>query len=388
MSNINDYLLWRGDIPLSNKFIFNEIDSMILARFSYLRFDKIKMTSEETIETISNKMRALNNEEFLYNGDKELITNLGNSVRFKEMTVSDYIKIEDKKTEKQFGAITIHISNKELYISFIGTDNTINGWKEDFNMSFMDNVPCQLAGKEYLEKIANKYKNKKIRIGGHSKGGNVAVYSAITANKEIQNMIIKVYNYDGPGFSKEIIKQYGNTYIINKIETYLPQDSIIGRILERKEKTTVVLSIEKGIYQHDIYSWQVFKNDITKLEKNTQTSEDIRKTLTNWLNDTTIEQRKIFIDSVFELFYSTQANTFEDISNNLSTSIPKILKSYNEISKEDKKLITKMLQTFAKIYLDVIKEKENNRWLVIKERYKNESKKKREEFEEKHFKKR
>ena len=386
MSNINDYLLWRGDIPLSNKFIFNEIDSMILARFSYLRFDKIKMTSEETIETISNKMRALNNEEFLYNGDKELITNLGNSVRFKEMTVSDYIKIEDKKTEKQFGAITIHISNKELYISFIGTDNTINGWKEDFNMSFMDNVPCQLAGKEYLEKIANKYKNKKIRIGGHSKGGNVAVYSAITANKEIQNMIIKVYNYDGPAFSKEIIKQYGNTYIINKIETYLPQDSIIGRILERKEKTTVVLSIEKGIYQHDIYSWQVFKNDITKLEKNTQTSEDIRKTLTNWLNDTTIEQRKIFIDSVFELFYSTQANTFEDISNNLSTSIPKILKSYNEISKEDKKLITKMLQTFAKIYLDVIKEKEINRWLVIKERYKNESKKKIEEFEEKHLK--
>ena len=254
-------------------------------------------------------------------------------------------------------------------------------------MSFMDNVPCQLAGKEYLEKIANKYKNKKIRIGGHSTGGNVAIYSAITANKDIQNRIIKVYNYDGPGFSKEIIKQYGNTYIINKIETYLPQDSIIGRILERKEKTTVVLSIEKGIYQHDIYSWQVFKNDITKLEKNTQTSEDIRKTLTNWLNDTTIEQRKIFIDSVFELFYSTQANTFEDISNNLSTSIPKILKSYNEISKEDKKLITKMLQTFAKIYLDVIKEKENNRWLVIKERYKNESKKKIEEFEEKHLKK-
>jgi len=387
MANINDYLLWRGDIPISSKFKFNEIDSMILARFSYLRFDKIKMTSKETIETISNKMKDLNNDEFLYNGDKELITNLGSSIRFKDMIVSDYVKIDDKEIEKQFGAVTIHISDKELYISYIGTDSTINGWKEDFNMAFMDNVPCQIAGKEYIKKVAKKYEDKKIRIGGHSKGGNVAVYSAITADKVLQKRIIKVYNYDGPGFSKQTIEEYGNESIINKVETYLPQDSVIGRILHRKEKTTVVLSIEKGIYQHDIYSWQVFKNDLTRLDKNTQASEDISKALTNWLNDTTQEQRKIFIDSVFELFYSTEANTFADISGTLSTSVPKILKSYNEISKEDKKLITQMLQTFAKLYIEVIREKENDRFNNLKEHYKNERKKKLEEFEEKHFKK-
>lgn len=387
MANINDYLLWRGDIPICSKFKFNEIDSMILARFSYLRFDKIKMTNKETIETISNKMKDLGNNEFLYDGDKELITNLGKSVRFKDMVVSDYVKTNDKETEKQFGAITIHVSDKELYISYIGTDSTINGWKEDFNMAFMNNVPCQLAGKEYVEKIAKKYE-KKIRIGGHSKGGNVAVYSAITVNNEIQKRIIKVYNYDGPGFSKGIIEKYGNTAIINKVETYLPQDSIIGRILGRKEKTTVALSIEKGIYQHDIYSWQVLQTDLVKLDKNTQTSEDISKTLTNWLNNTTPEQRKIFIDSVFELFYSTEANTFTDISNTLSTSVPRILKSYNEISKEDKKLITQMVQTFAKIYLKVIREKESDKFNSLKEHYKNESKKKVEEFEAKHFRKR
>ena len=117
MSNINDYLLWRGDIPICSNAKFNEIDSMILARFSYLRFDKITMKSKETIGSISKKMKDLKNEEFLYNGDKELITNLGKSDRFKDMIVTDYVKVNDKEAEKQFGAVTIHISDKEMYIS-------------------------------------------------------------------------------------------------------------------------------------------------------------------------------------------------------------------------------------------------------------------------------
>ena len=95
--------------------------------------------------------------------------------------------------------------------------------------------------------IAEKYNIARIRIGGHSKGGNVAIFSAISANEKLQKRIIKVYNYDGPGFNKDIIDKYGNKSILNKLETYLPQDSIVGRILDHKEKTTVVLSLEKGI---------------------------------------------------------------------------------------------------------------------------------------------
>ena len=126
MSNINQYLLWRGDIELDNKYVFNEIDSMILARFSYLRFDEIEMNSKENVEEVSNKMKYLDDDKFLYNGDKELITNLGKSERFKNMLITDYVEIEDSKIEKQFGAVTIHISEEELYISFIGTNSTIN----------------------------------------------------------------------------------------------------------------------------------------------------------------------------------------------------------------------------------------------------------------------
>lgn len=170
MANINDYLIWRGDLPINSICKFNEIDSMILARFSYLLFNKIKMQKEETIASISNKMKDFDNEEFRYNGDKEMINHLGQSDRFKNMLVTDFIEINDKKTEKQFSAITVHISNKELYVSFIGTDNSIIGWKEDFNMAFMHEIPAQLEGLKYLKYIATKYPESKIRIGGHSKG--------------------------------------------------------------------------------------------------------------------------------------------------------------------------------------------------------------------------
>lgn len=357
MANINDYLLWRGDIPISKKFKFNEIDSMILARFSYLLFNKIDISSKETIETISKKMKNFDNKEFLYYGDKELITYLGESKRFKNMVVTDYVEINSRENENQFSAITIHISKLEMYISFMGTDDTINGWKEDFNMSFMENVPCQIAGKNYLEKVSKKYPYKKIRVGGHSKGGNVSIYSAITVSPKLQNKIVKIYNYDGPGLNKNIINKYENDKIINKIETYIPQDSVIGRLLNHKEKMTISLSMEKGILQHDIYSWQVLKDDLIKLEKNTNISENIDKTLTDWLEATTAEQRKIFVDIIFELIYSTEANTFGEIYRNLPLNITKILKRYSKVSSDDKKIMAEMIKIMMTSYKDTVRKK-------------------------------
>ena len=220
------------------------------------------MKKKETISSISYKMKDFKNDEFRYNGDKELITNLGKSIRFKNMKVTDFVENNERENEKQFGAITIHINEEEMYISFIGTNASIYGWKEDFNMAFMDNVPCQIDGKEYLKRISKKYPNKKIYVGGHSKGGNVAIFAAITAEQEIKRKIIKVYNYDGPGFNKQILSKYGEEKIINKIETYFPQESIIGRVLNHEEKCSVVLSNQKGIFQHDIYSWQVLGKDM------------------------------------------------------------------------------------------------------------------------------
>ena len=354
MANINEYLVWRGDIPINKEFEFNEIDYMILARFSYFPFDRIDLKEIETIESISKKMEKFKNEEFNYNGDKELITNLGKSERFKNLLITDYVKNNDIKVEEQFSAITIHISEEEMYISFVGTDGSILGWKEDFNMSFMENVPAQISGKEYTEKMAKKYPNKRILLGGHSKGGNVAVYSAITVSEEIQNKIIKVVNYDGPGFNKKFIQNIKNKDIMSKIYTYIPQDSVIGRIMEHEEGYEVVQSTEKGIYQHDIYSWQVERDRMIKLKSTTKSSETINDTMRNWLENTTPEQRKVFFDGIFDIFFSTSANTFSEIS--WMKNAPKIFEAYREFSEDDRKTILSMLKLFGKAYFESLKE--------------------------------
>lgn len=381
MANINDYLLWRGDLPINNKYKFNELDSMILARFSYLRFDKIKMNAVETIGSIAEKMQVLDNDEFRYNGDKELITYLGVSTRFKDMVVTNYEKNDNKEFVKQFGAITIHISEKELYVSFLGTDSSITGWQEDFNMTFLSNVPCQIAGLEYLNQRAEEFPNKKIRIGGHSKGGNVAIYASIRADQSIQDRIIKVYNYDGPGLKRDILKKYYKKEIVKKMETYIPQDSVIGRLLIHKEKCRIIYSVQNGILQHDIFSWQVLKDDLIDIKENTQRSEEIHRMVIDWLENTTNEQRRIFICTVFELFYSTEAKSFGEISKSLTTSVPRILKKYGELDKADKDVLIKMIKLFGKIYWSMFKDRESLRI----ENYKLEGKRKFETIQEKYI---
>lgn len=349
MANINDYLDWRGDIPISKEFPFNEVDNMILSRFSYLIFDKIIMEEKETIESIYKKMRDFKNEEFNYNGDKELITKLGQSTRFKNMVVTDYVKNNDSEIEKQFSAITVHNSKKEMYISFFGTDKSIVGWKEDFNISFMENIPSQTEGVEYTKMIAEKYPRERIRIGGHSKGGNIAIYAAITVPEKIQKRIIDVVNYDGPGFNMKKVNENKGKDILNKIFTFIPQESIFGRIMEHAEKCEVILSIEKGVYQHDIYSWQVLRDKMVRAESLTDESNRINNKITNWLENTTPDQRKIFVDSVFEIFYSTEANNFEEI--NWIKNVPTIISAYKGLSPEDRKTLIEMITLFGKYFI-------------------------------------
>lgn len=368
MGNINDYLDWRGDIPIIKEFKFNEVDSMIMARFSYLIFNKIKMKPSQTIKELSSLMSDFDNSSFRYNGDKNLITKLGKSKRFKNLIVTDYVENNDVERIKQFSAITIHLPKNELYISFLGTDSSVYGWKEDFNMAYMENVPSQIAGKEYLEKIASKYPNEKIRIGGHSKGGNVAIYASISASKEIQNRIIKVYNYDGPGFNELMVKSLGTANnILPKIESYIPQDSIIGRVMEHREKICVIKSLEKGILQHDIYSWQVLGKNIVKAKNVTKDSEIINKMFIKWLNETSIEKRRLFCDSIFGLLFSTEEATFKGISENLTTSIPKIIKAYQNIPKNEKKEVINMVKLFFTSYYKAYKEEKPKSKSKIKE---------------------
>lgn len=355
MANIHDYIKWRGDLPINDQFPFNELDNLVLARLSYMIFNKITMTQVETIGSVSDKMKDFLNEEFIFNGDKELITLLGMSNRFKNMIITDYVQNNDASIEQQFSAITIHISESEIYVSYCGTDSSILGWKEDFNLAYMENIPAQFSGLEYIKSIASKYVNTRIHVGGHSKGGNVAIYAAIFADESIQNRIIDVVNYDGPGFDQKILDSIPNPSIIDKITTYLPQGSVIGRLMEHKGKIFIVHSDAKGILQHDIFSWSVMKDEFIRFYKWTNGSEIMNNSVCEWLKNTTPEKRKIFIDSIFELLYSTSAETFNGFTKVLVQKLPTIIKTYSNLSDEDKSVMIEMLKLFIKSYYDSLK---------------------------------
>lgn len=358
MSSINDYIKWRGDLKLSSEHKFNELDSLILARFSYLIFHKIEMNKVETIESISKKMAHFKNNEFLFNGDKEMITLLGKSRRFKDLKVTDYVRNNSKKEEQQFSALVIHISKKSLYISFVGTDENIYGWKEDFNMAFMDEVPCQKLGTSYLNQIAKKYWYKKIRIGGHSKGGNIALYSALTANKSIQKRIIKVYNYDGPGLNESIYSKHNNKNIINKMETYLPQDSIIGALFEHKEKITTVKSNQTFLLEHDIFSWEVLKDDLVLSTVKFNKSAGLDKAIKDYFANTTKEERKIVVDTFYDILEKSKIESTYDLFKKYPIILPKMLLKYKSLSKTDRTKILSLINAIIKTYL--IKNKKVN----------------------------
>lgn len=202
MANIFDYIKWR-DIEFE-RVEFNEIDNLILSRISYFPFDHIINEKEKiTLKQAYEKLKDRNkNEIFLQKEDIDFFPMLANSKRFGNIILSNYINKIDIEKEKQFSAITITLPNKTMYIAYRGTDNTIIGWKEDFNMSFQDLIPSQIDAVKYLENVAKNNKAKLI-IGGHSKGGNLAVYAAIYCNKKIKDRILAVYNNDRPRVSRK-----------------------------------------------------------------------------------------------------------------------------------------------------------------------------------------
>lgn len=347
MANIFDYMNWR-DLKLK-QVGFNEIDNLILARLSYFPFDGYLEGGEEiTIKEAYRRYQETGTTgRILQQEDIDLYPVLANSTRFGNMILTNYINKIDPVQEKQFSAITILMEDNTMYVAYRGTDNTIVGWKEDFNMSFSELIPAQTDATEYLEKVAKQYK-RKIRVGGHSKGGNLAVYAATFCEPKVQKRIINVYNNDGPGFCDKVIASQEYQTILDKVHTYIPQTSIIGRLLNHQEKITILKSTQTGIMQHDLYSWQVLGGEFVKDEL-TNSSEFIDRTITNWLKEVSPEQREKFIDTLFEILNATQAETLSDISSKVFSNAKTMIRTYQNLDSETKKIMTKTLEELLKI---------------------------------------
>jgi len=355
MPNIIDYLNWRGDLTFKQDGI-NEVDNIILARFSYLPFKDIHIEKIDSIENIASKMTELTLDKFIWKDDKEFIIKLGKTKRYKDLIVTDYKEILDIEAEKQFAAVVVWLPKGYKYISFRGTDMSLVGWKEDFNMSFMKNIPSQLEAVKYLNEIGSRYMGKFI-LGGHSKGGNLSVYASMFCKDRIKKKIIQIINADGPGFDETIFNTENYKKTLEKVKTYIPQSSIIGRLLEHDDDYEIIHSTQKGFMQHDIYSWEVNSINLVRIPSLTNDSQFVNKVVREWLKNTTPEQRKNFVNIIYDVLVTTEAKSIQDFGIDTLKKLTTVIKSYKNIEKEERKQIESMIKLMFESAINTIKEK-------------------------------
>lgn len=352
ISNMFDYFVWRGDLTLE-KSGFNEIDGVILARLAYLPFEKIiKQPSMHTTKIASAAKAFLELPDIaqlvLMKEDVRLLACLAESPRFQNMEIMMYVNQIDAETQTQFSVITVKIDENRYFISFRGTDNTLIGWKEDFNMSFVCPVPAQELALHYVENIAHSVSGR-LLIGGHSKGGNLAVYASSCCSNEIQERIERVYNYDGPGFDEKILRTEGYKNICHRVNTFVPQSSIVGMLLGHEEEYTIVHSSQvSGIWQHDTYSWEIKRDKFVYLESVNNSSRFIDYTLKAWVSKLDYSQREKFVDTIYTVFSKTNATTLRELGDNWFSSAVIVLKSVKNLDEETRSAVTQALLLLAK----------------------------------------
>ncbi len=355
MANISDYLDWRGDIPFSQD-PFNEVDNLILAELAYTDFAGIVPGEDENgWVTIQKACEAF----FSYHSDEEIMSAVSStkvapylmkkmihSRRFGGLHLSGYVNEIDEDIQAQFSALTYDLGDGTYYVAYRGTDNTIIGWKEDFNMAFLYQTAGQLRAAQYLNSRCRSLCGR-VRVGGHSKGGNFAVFAAAFCEESAQRKIMEVYSNDGPGFLPQVIAAPGYQRILPKVKSIVPEASIVGMLLENETCHQVVKSSQTGAYQHDAMSWEVLGNEFVSVPERAAESVIFDMTVKKWLMGLSKDDREEFVDILFGILQSTGATTIDELSETRMKGLGQMGAYLSSLSSEQQKMFWEILKKLA-----------------------------------------
>ncbi|MGP1459188.1 MAG: Mbeg1-like protein [Treponema sp.] len=359
-SGILEYIGWRGDLSFEQS-AFNDVDAAILCQILYLNFDGFfEDGGFKRFLTLSDLAKHFRRAEDFAERCKtgvlinkrtvDLLFAAGESRRFAGVKLCGYVSVLDLRREEQFSAVTCVLKKGVNFIAYRGTDDNIIGWKEDFYLAVQDVVPAQQDAAAYLNKAASSLRGA-IFVGGHSKGGNLAVYAAANAVRRIQKRITAVYNFDGPGFPKEKLRSSGFPAVIPKVLTFQPQLSIVGMLFERAGECRIVESGEAGILQHDMFSWRLLGASLVTHSAFEKASEFFRDTVNSWIEELDVEKRKIFIDTIFDILAATNARTNTDLEKNIPETSVKIISAIGKLEPDIRTAVRDtLLELFAVIY--------------------------------------
>lgn len=361
MGNIMDYISWRGDLTFAQS-PFNEVDNLILACFSYVNLDRIPaVTRQKGIELkkLVKEFKKLHTIKEL-EADKSFIRlapfmmfEMAESVRFGNCVIRNYVNEIVTEAEQQFSAVEIVLDDGTSYISFRGTDDTIIGWKEDFNLS-TGVVPAQKRAVEYMQRISDKASGM-LRVGGHSKGGNLAIYGSVMC-KSVHDKILEIYSNDGPGFSKEFQESPETAEMMPKIIRIIPEYSIIGTLLEHEKQPIIVASTSRGLLQHDGFSWEVQGPGLVRRDSLNKMALRFIEILHKWIDGMDMEQKRLLIE---DLFATLQASGYENLSEVQSgglKSLAAMVKRLDKFAPESRGMMQELLTAICGGWLEQLQE--------------------------------
>jgi len=354
MNTIIDYLDWRGDLSF-NQDPLNEVDNLIFSVLSYSDFSGVvpgldkpgSVTLQEAADRIGPAPHEVttNLTRSFFAALPLLLEKCAQTERFANLELSHYIdRIEFAKAE-QFSAVVFSLDEQLHFIAFSGTDDTLAGWKEDLEMSFREAVPAQRDATRYAQAvIANLSGN--FYLGGHSKGGNLAVYAAAHLTPEEQQRIIAVYNNDGPGFLANIIEKEGYQRIIHKVTTFIPQSSVAGILLEHEEKFQIIRSNETGLMQHNAFSWEVLGKHFVYEQELSKSSLVLSQAIRAWLNNISLEERFQFVEALFKVIDATGAKTLSELSEDKLATARAMITTFTQMEEETQTILKKVVESF------------------------------------------
>ena len=344
--NVIDYISYYGKHTFEEK-AFNEVDNVIFSMLSYVDYNGIVPKNKNEI-TIEEAHRLFKQKDY---DDKNIMLSIKQAIkvlesasgsnRFRNITMSNYMYIGNE--ESQFSAVTFKITKDLYYISFEGTDALLSGWEEDCKMAYKFPVAAHVLAKEYLNKVFTLRRGKVI-VGGHSKGGNLALVASMYCNRFVRKKIINVYSNDGQGLRETQLNSKQYSLIKDRYIHIIPNYSIVGLLLRHDDNYIVVKSDRKGFYAHDAFSWQVSYDHLEK-ELLSRFSKVFDDGFSKWLDNYDDEQRRKFVNEVFKLFYENGFETVTEVRSKLKniTTVVKSSKTMDPVVKEMFKELIKIV---------------------------------------------
>ncbi len=366
MANLLDYLDWRGDLTLEQS-PFNEVDNLILAELSFVDFKDIVPAPGEGDSVILREAaerffarfpegERIDMGVLVPSAIPEMLRKMADSRRFGDMKLNCFVDHLDVGRGEQFAALAIETGDKTLYLSFRGTDDSLAGWKEDFELACMPEVPAQKKALAYVRDVAKQFPRKKLRLGGHSKGGNLAVYAGVFCPESVQKRIIAVWSNDGPGFHEDLLDLPEHKRVAERIYSIVPKSSVVGMLLEHEEDYTVVDSDQMGFMQHDGFSWQVLGDHFITLRQVTRQAHLSDQELRGWVHGLTVEQRETFVNAMFDVLSASGAVTLTDLRDDSFRAVGAMIKAMKDLDKETRDGLRDFLAILFKSNLRMVLE--------------------------------